>query len=309
MTTGWLFPGQGSQNVGMGRDLAEKWPVAREVFDTADRVLGFSLSRICFEGPEEELRRTAVTQPALLTASVAAARVLAAHGLCPAAVAGHSLGEYSALVVAGVLEFEDAVQVVRQRGLFMQEAVPEGQGAMAAVIGLDAGVLAEICAAVADGQVVSLANLNAPGQTVLAGHADAVARAGVAAKARGALRAIRLNVSAPFHCALMAPAAARLGKVLEETPFSDTDLPVWVNVDAAPLQKGERLRDALVRQVTAPVRWEETLQGLLAQGLEGFVEVGPGTVIAGLVHRTRRGVAVAAAGTAPAISALLDPTP
>ena len=309
MTTAWLFPGQGAQAVGMGRDLAEAWPVARAVFAAADRALEFPLSRICFEGPEEELRRTAVTQPALLATSVAAARVLAESGRQPAAVAGHSLGEYSALVTAGALAFEDAVRVVHLRGRFMQEAVPEGEGAMAAVMGLDAGTLAAVCESAAGGQVVSAANLNAPGQIVIAGHTAAVRRAAAAARAAGARRVVELNASAPFHCALMEPAAARLREVLEQVEFASADIPVWVNVEAAPVQDADHLREALIRQVTAPVRWEETLLALVAAGTEDFVEVGPGSVLAGLLRRTYRQARVAPAGTAGAVSAVLAAAP
>jgi [acyl-carrier-protein] S-malonyltransferase len=289
----------------MGWDLAEADDRAREVFDTADRILEFPLSRICFEGPEEELRRTAVTQPALLAASVAAARLLESRGLRPEAVAGHSLGEYSALVVAGALPFEEAVRAVHLRGRFMQEAVPEGMGAMAAIIGLEGDAAAAVCREAAGSQVVSPANLNAPGQVVIAGHREAVDRAVELARERGARKAVPLNVSAPFHCALMEPAAARLAEVLAEISFADARIPVWVNVDAAPETEGGRLREALLRQVASPVRWEESLLSLSESGFHDFLEVGPGTVLAGLVKRTlRKTAAIRPAGTLEAIQGL-----
>jgi [acyl-carrier-protein] S-malonyltransferase len=286
MSRAWLFPGQGAQAVGMGSDLSAADAGAGELFATADRVLGFPLSQICFAGPEEELRRTAVTQPALLTASVAAARRLEAAGFRPEAVAGHSLGEYSALVVAGALPFEEAVRAVHLRGRFMQEAVPEGVGAMAAIIGLDGEAVAAVCGEAAGSQVVSPANLNAPGQVVIAGHREAVDRAVGLAREQGARKAIPLKVSAPFHCALMEPAARRLAEVLAEIDFADARVPVWTNVDAAPETAAGRLRDALLRQVASPVRWEESLLSLGESGFAEFLEVGPGTVLAGLVKRT-----------------------
>ncbi|MFQ5720572.1 MAG: ACP S-malonyltransferase [Acidobacteriota bacterium] len=305
MTSAWLFPGQGSQAVGMGRDLADRWKAARNTFDVADRVLGFSLSQICFEGPDEDLRRTAITQPALLATSVAAARVLVDHGLQPDALAGHSLGEYTALVMAGVLSFEDAVRAVHLRGTFMQEAVPEGQGAMAAVVGLEPVLLQEACEAAAEGEVVSPANLNAPGQIVIAGQASAVRRATQEARQRGARKVIALNVSAPFHCALMEPAARRLQSVLAEIDFGDARWPVWCNVDARPRTAGTDLRQALVRQVTAPVRWSATMEGLVQAGAERFLEVGPGTVLAGLLRRTCREARAQPAGRAEAVAAIV----
>jgi [acyl-carrier-protein] S-malonyltransferase len=289
----------------MGRDLVEADDRSRDLFDTADRVLEFPLSKICFDGPEEELRRTAVTQPALLTASVAAARLLDARGLRPEAVAGHSLGEYSALVVAGALPFEEAVRAVHLRGRFMQEAVPEGVGAMAAIIGLDGKAAADVCREAAGSQVVSPANLNAPGQVVIAGHREAVDRAVILAREKGARKAIPLNVSAPFHCALMEPAARRLAEVLAELSFADASVPVWVNVDAAPETAAGRLREALLRQVASPVRWEESLRSMAESDFHDFLEVGPGTVLAGLVKRTLGKTArTLPAGTLEAIQGL-----
>jgi [acyl-carrier-protein] S-malonyltransferase len=291
----------------MGRDLAAADPRARELFEVADATLGFGLSEICYQGPEDDLRRTAVTQPALLTVSIAAARLLESRGLQPVAVAGHSLGEYSALVVAGALPFAEAVRAVHLRGRFMQEAVPEGVGAMAAIIGLDGDVVADLCREAAGSQVVSPANRNAPGQTVIAGHREVVERVSALARERGARRAVPLNVSAPFHCALMEPAARRLEGVLAELSFRDARLPVWINVDAAPETRADRLRDALIRQVSSPVRWEESLRSLWAAGHQSFLEVGPGTVLAGLAKRTLRGTRVQPAGTIEAIDALGAP--
>ncbi len=305
----WLFPGQGAQEVGMGLDLAEKHPLARELFATADQVLGFPLSRICFSGPKEELQRTAVTQPALLTCSVAAARILAEFHPAPAAVAGHSLGEYSALVAAGSLAFDEAVHLVHMRGRFMQEAVPEGEGIMTAVLGLDAAVVSRVCRNVAGERVVQAANLNAPGQVVISGHADAVQRAVSALKEAGARRAVPLGVSAPFHCALMEPAARRLEESLREVRLSDARMPVWTNVDARPVTSASEIRAALVRQVASPVRWEESMRGMAEAGHSEFLEVGPGTVLAGLVRRNLKGARTREAGTAAALAALKPPTP
>ncbi len=309
MSPAWLFPGQGSQAVGMGRDLAEAHPEARAVFEAADRALDLPLSRYCFQGPEEELRRTAITQPALLTTSVAAARVLEKAGHAPRAVAGHSLGEYSALVVAGVLAFDDAVRAVHQRGRLMQEAVPEGEGAMAALIGMEAGAVADLCQEAAAGAVLAPANLNAPGQVVIAGHRAAVERAVEAARGKGARRAVFLNVSAPFHCPLMEPAARGLEKVLASIPFTTARVPVWTNVDAAPSTDGEALRRALVRQVASPVRWEESIRAMGEAGHLSFLEVGPGTVLAGLVRRILPEASVAPAGTADALAKVAGAAP
>jgi len=292
MSLAFVFPGQGSQQVGMGKALAEAFPEAGAVFREADEALGFPLSKLCFEGPESELQLTAITQPAILTTSVAAWRVLAARGLRPAWVAGHSLGEYSALVAVRALELKDAVVAVRRRGEYMQEAVPAGEGAMAAIIGLDLPAVKQACREAAQGQVVSPANMNAPGQVAIAGHATAVDRAVEACKAAGARKAVRLAVSAPFHCALMAPAQSRLAADLARVPFRDAVVPIVNNVDARLVRAGDECRDALVRQVSAPVRWQEGVQLLARQGATTFVEVGAGTVLSGLVKRIVKGTKV-----------------
>ncbi len=283
----FLFPGQGSQFAGMGRDLAQAYPEAAAVFAAADSALGFPLSQLCFAGPEEELKLTANTQPAILTHSIAVARVLAARGIRPALAAGHSLGEYSALVAAGALEFTDAVRLVRRRGELMQSAVPAGQGAMAALLGLDADAVEALCAEAAAGEVCSAANFNAAGQIVIAGHAAAVARASALAAARGG-RAISLPVSAPFHCPLMEPARQGLEPYLRQTAFHDLAFPLVTNVDAAAISSGAAARDALIRQVTAPVQWERTLRLLLTEPDAVFCELGPGRVLAGLLKRADR---------------------
>lgn len=291
-----VFPGQGSQRVGMGRALRERFACARETFDEADAVLGFALSRVCFEGPEETLRLTEQTQPAILTVSVAAWRVLVAEtGLAPACLAGHSLGEWSALVAAGALRFADAVRLVRMRGRFMQEAVPVGTGAMAAIVGLNADQVEAACReaqAALPGRVVEPANLNAPGQVVVAGHADAVMRAGEAARARGAKRVLPLPVSAPFHCSLMRPAGERLARELEGVAVAPPAARVYSNVTAAPYPGAEAVADLLVRQVSSPVRWEETVRALVADGVRVVIEVGPGEVLSGLVRRIDKGLGV-----------------
>jgi [acyl-carrier-protein] S-malonyltransferase len=306
----FLFPGQGSQKVGMGRALAEEFPEARAAYEEADAALGFSLSKLCFEGPEADLTLTAHAQPAILTTSVAALRVLGRlTDLRPGAVAGHSLGEYSALVAAGTLRLADAVKLVHLRGRTMQEAVPPGAGAMAAILGLDrAEVEAACAAAIADtpGEVVSPANLNGGGQVVIAGNKAAVERAMAVCKERGAKRALPLAVSAPFHCALMRPAAERLAVALAEVPFARPTVPVVTNVEAAPSQDPEHLRRLLVEQVTAPVRWEESVQRLVALGATRAIEVGAGTVLAGLVKRIAPELPVAAAGTPEALRGLQE---
>jgi [acyl-carrier-protein] S-malonyltransferase len=282
----FLFPGQGSQTVGMGRDLCSRFAAARRVFEEADQVLGFSLTRLCFEGPDEELRLTANTQPALLTVSWAMTRVLRSElGLAPSYAAGHSLGEFSAWVAAGALAFADALRVVRERGQAMQEAVPAGVGSMAAIMGLDVHSIGAICRAAADGQVVSPANLNGASQVVIAGHREAVDRAAALAKERGAKAVRPLAVSAPFHCALMAPAAERLRRVLELVPVAPPQCPVITNVEAQPCADAARLKDLLVRQVINPVRWQECIETLSRLGCTAAIEVGAGRVLTGLVKR------------------------
>ena len=288
MKLAFIFPGQGSQYPGMGRDLAQNFACAREVFEEADSALGFAISKICFEGPAEDLQLTANTQPAILTVSVAAARVLREKGISADYVAGHSLGEYSALVAAGALSLSDAVRLVRKRGQYMQEAVPVGQGAMAAILGLDGAVLTEVCREAQQGEVVSAANLNSPGQVVIAGSAAAVARAVELAKSRGAKRAIMLNVSAPFHCALMKPAQDRLSVDLDATEVTDPKVPLVNNVGAQLVTSASVVRDGLKQQVTSPVRWEESIRRLRSEGVELFIEVGPGKVLSGLVRQIDR---------------------
>ena len=289
MSVAFVFPGQGSQAVGMGRALADAFPEARAVFDEADRTLGFSLSRLSFEGPEALLRLTANTQPAILTTSIAALRALEARGVArPAYVAGHSLGEYSALVAAGTLGLAEAVATVRHRGQYMQEAVPVGQGAMAAILALDLPAIEAACAEAAQGEVVAPANLNCPGQVVIAGQAAAVDRAIEGCKARGAKRGLKLPVSAPFHCALMKPAQERLARDLEALPFPDPEVPLVNNVDARVVTTGPACREGLVRQVSGAVRWQQSVETLLSLGVSTFVEIGPGAVLAGLIKKTSK---------------------
>jgi [acyl-carrier-protein] S-malonyltransferase len=287
----FVFPGQASQYPGMGKELAEKYSVARAVFDEADQALGFSISKICFEGTEEELKQTANTQPAILTCSVAVFRVAAEKGLLPDFVAGHSLGEYSALVAAGSLKFADAVRLVRKRGTYMQEALPAGVGAMAAILGISPAVVADACKRAAEHEVCSAANLNSPDQTVISGNAGAVKRAVEIASQLGAKRAVMLPVSAPFHSALMIPAQEKLEKDLAATEFADLRWPLVTNVDADTETKGSEARDALVRQVSMPVRWEESVRVLIDEGVNTFVEIGPGRVLSGLLRQIERSVA------------------
>jgi [acyl-carrier-protein] S-malonyltransferase len=289
----FVFPGQGSQKVGMGRALAESFPECRAVFDEADAALGESLSGLCFDGPEDRLVLTENTQPAILTVSIAAARLLESRGIRPSITAGHSLGEYSAHVAAGTLSFADAVRIVRRRGRYMQEAVPVGRGAMAAILGLDDDKVAQACDEAAEGDVVAPANLNAPGQVVIAGSTEAVTRAGERAKALGAKRVVMLPVSAPFHCALMKPAEDRLAPELRALPSSTPRVPVIANVDAEPKTDGPSAIEALVRQVSSPVRWEDVVRRLASSGIRAYVEVGPGTVLSGLVGKIDRAARVA----------------
>jgi [acyl-carrier-protein] S-malonyltransferase len=287
----FVFPGQASQYPGMGKELAEKYPAAKSAFEEADQALGFSISKLCFQGSEEDLKLTANTQPAILTLSVAVYRVLAERGLAPDFVAGHSLGEYSALVAAGALKFADAVQLVRKRGTYMQDAVPAGVGAMAAIMGLSHAVVADVCKRAAAGEVCAPANLSSPDQTVISGHAGAVKRAVELASQAGAKRAVILPVSAPFHSALMLPMQQRLEKDLRETEFSDLQVPLVTNVDADTTTSGSEAREALIRQVSMPVRWEESVRLLIDEGVNTFVEVGPGRVLTGLLRQIERSVA------------------
>jgi [acyl-carrier-protein] S-malonyltransferase len=291
----FVFPGQGAQKVGMGQALADAFPICREAFAEADAALGEPLSRLCFEGPEERLQLTENTQPSILAVSVAACRLAESRGVRPAFAAGHSLGEYAAHVAAGTLSFADALRTVRRRGQFMQEAVPVGEGAMAAILGLDGAAVAAACdeaSAAMPGRVVGPANLNAPGQVVIAGHADAVARAGEAAKTAGAKRVIPLAVSAPFHCALMRPAEDRLAPLLRGLEVQEPRIPVVANVDAQVKRSAADAIEALIRQVSSPVRWEDVVGRLIGEGVRTFVELGPGTVLAGLIKKIDRSVTV-----------------
>ncbi len=288
-----MFPGQGAQYAGMGRALAEKYSAAASVFEEADKALDVRISQLCFEGPEEALKLTENTQPAILTMSVSVHRVLAEKGIVPAFAAGHSLGEYSALVAAGSLSFSEAVVAVRRRGRYMQEAVPVGEGAMAAILGgLDADAVRRICEQVADGDVVTPANFNSPMQTVISGHRTAVQRALPVAREAGARRTILLPVSAPFHSSLMLPAEERLAADLDLLNFADLEMPVVTNVDARPVETGAEARDALKRQPSRPVRWTETVRCLLDSGVDTFVEVGPGKVLAALVRSVEKSVTI-----------------
>ncbi|HET9488763.1 MAG TPA: ACP S-malonyltransferase [Methylomirabilota bacterium] len=285
MSIAFIFPGQGSQAVGMGKAFYEASPAAKAVFEEANDVLGLDLTRLAFEGPEADLALTANTQPAVLTVSVAAAAVCAEHGLTPRFAAGHSLGEYSALVVAGALAFRDAVRLVRRRGEFMQAAVPVGVGAMAAIMGLELSAVEALCAEAGQGEVVEVANVNAPLQIVIAGHRTAVERAVALAAGRGGRKSVVLPVSAPFHCGLMAPAAERLAGELHGVAVSDLRIPVIRNVDAGVTRTAAEVKPALVRQVASPVRWTECVRRLAAEGASAFVEMGPGRVLTGLLKR------------------------
>lgn len=303
----FVFPGQGSQKVGMGKALADAFPICRQTFEEADEALGEPLSRLCFEGPEDLLTLTENTQPAILAVSIAACRLATSRGLTPVFVAGHSLGEYSANVAAGTMSFGDALRVVRRRGRYMQEAVPVGTGAMAAILGLDADKVAQACDEARQGEVVSPANLNGAGQIVIAGSRDAVARAGERAKALGARRVVPLPVSAPFHCALMQPAEDRLAPELQALTVQDPHPPVVANVDAMPKRTAASAIEALIAQVSSPVRWEDVVRRLAAEGVTTYVEVGPGTVLSGLIRKIHREATVASIGSPddlPAIEAL-----
>jgi [acyl-carrier-protein] S-malonyltransferase len=284
----FIFPGQGSQAVGMGKDLAEKFPIARKTFEEADEALGYKISDLSFNGPEEKLKLTEITQPAILTVSVAALRVLAEKGFTPTIVAGHSLGEYSAHVAAGTLSFVDAVRTVRQRGRYMQEAVPVGVGAMAAILGMGPEAVAEVCNEAAQGEVCQPANINSPEQIVISGNKEAVERAAELAKQRGAKRAVMLQVSAPFHCALMQSAEEQLAADLDRLAFHDPKAPVVTNIDGIAKDAAAASRDALIRQVTGAVQWVQCMQTTIAAGVAMFVEVGPGKVLCGLMRQIDR---------------------
>jgi [acyl-carrier-protein] S-malonyltransferase len=300
----FIFPGQGSQKVGMGRALADAYPVCRDTFAEADAALGEPLSRLCFDGPEDRLMLTENTQPAILAVSTAASRLLSSIGLRPALVAGHSLGEYSANVAAGTLDFGEALRIVRRRGRYMQEAVPVGTGAMAAILGLDAATVARACGEAAETDVVSPANLNGAGQVVIAGSREAVARASERAKALGARRAIPLAVSAPFHCALMKPAEERLAPELRALAAKDPQVPVVANVDAHLKRTAADAIEALVAQVSSPVRWEDVVRRLASEGVTTYVEVGPGAVLSGLVRKIHREASVVNFGTPDDLGAI-----
>jgi [acyl-carrier-protein] S-malonyltransferase len=300
----FVFPGQGAQKVGMGKALADAFEICRDTFAEANAALGESLSALCYDGPDDRLMLTENTQPAILAMSTAVARLVKSRGVDAAFAAGHSLGEYSAHVAAGTISFADALRIARRRGRYMQDAVPVGEGAMAAVLGLDAAAVAEVCVDAAEGQVVTPANLNAPGQVVIAGHAAAVARAGERAKAAGAKRVIALSVSAPFHCPLMKPAEERLAPELRALQTNDPGIPVVANVDAEPKRTAGEAIEALVRQVSAPVRWEDVVKRLAAEGVTTCIELGPGSVLAGLIKKIDRSIRVFSVEDERGLSAL-----
>lgn len=292
MSLAFVFPGQGSQYLGMCKQFYEQYTVAKDIFDLADQALGFGVSELCFNGPEEFLGQTENTQPAILTASMACRAVLLESGIVPQVVAGHSLGEYSALVAAGSLDFADAVRIVRKRGQLMQEAVPAGGGSMAAVLGLEAGILREVCEHASNVGVVAVANYNCPGQLVIAGATEALDKALVLAKEAGAKRAIKLAVSGPFHSALMQPAAEKLGQELAKVSIKDPEMRLVANVSADYVSTAQEIRDCLVRQVYGPVRWIEIVQKMIADGVDTFVEVGPGKVLSGLIKKIDKKVSI-----------------
>lgn len=284
-TLAFLFPGQGSQVVGMGKELASLYPVAQQTFDEADEALGYKISKLCFEGPADDLKMTEVTQPAILTVSIATYRVLTSFGITPSYVAGHSLGEYSAQVAAGTISFTDAVRTVRNRGKYMQEAVPVGIGAMAAVLALPLDKIEAACAEASQGECCQAANINSPDQVVISGAKGAIERAADLCKQKGAKRAVMLPVSAPFHCALMQPAQDRLAADLKALQFNNPNVPVMCNVDSKLITDAETSRDALIRQVTGAVRWEHSMREFAKMGIEKFIEVGPGKVLTGLLRQ------------------------
>lgn len=302
----FVFPGQGSQTAGMGKALYDSSEVVRAVFDEADAVLGFPLSRLCFEGPAEQLTLTENTQPAILAVSTAAFRTLSQAGVRPDFVAGHSLGEYSALVAANSVSLADALRLVRKRGIYMQESVPVGQGGMAAILGMTAEQVEDLCREAALGEVLSPANLNTPSQIVIAGTATAVQRAVLLAKARGARKAVQLSVSAPFHCALMQPAQEMLAKDIGQISFRDPECPLINNADVAEVRSGDAIGDSLSRQVCGPVRWSETIQELIRAGVQLFIEVGPGKVLCGLIRQIDRTVRTANVEDPQSLAQALD---
>lgn len=301
----FVFPGQGAQAVGMGKDAFDSRPEARAIYERADEVLGIALSKLAFEGPDEELRQTVNTQPALLATSIALLETYKSNSIKPDYVAGHSLGEYSALVAAGVLSFDDAIRLVRARGQFMEQAVPSGQGAMAAVLGAERDVLQALCADItASGSIVELANVNCPGQIVVSGSAEGVAAVVERGKEVGAKRVIPLEVSGPFHSSLMQPAADNLATELAKVQFHSAQVPVIANVHAKPVTSGNELRDLLVKQVVSPVQWEDTIRYLISEGVDTFVEIGSGTVLAGLIKKIDKSVQVTSINSAAAALAV-----
>lgn len=303
----FVFPGQGAQSVGMARDAYDALPEARQLFDAADRTLGFQLTKLVFDGPAEELKQTANTQPALLTASLALLQAVRAKGIEADYAAGHSLGEYSALAAAGVLSFEDAVSTVRARGRFMEAAVPGGQGAMAAVLGADRDKLAELCAEIsAAGTVVEPANINCPGQIVVSGSAEGVEALSARVKEAGAKRAIALEVSGPFHSSMMKEAAEKLGAKLEEVAFHDAAVPVVANVSARPVSGADAVKQSLVSQVYSPVLWEDSIQWLIGEGVDTFVEIGPGSVLSGLIKKIDKSVRIFSVNSLESADALAE---